>query len=327
MSNIREVARRAGVSPATVSRVINQTARVNDETRKQVLAAIRETGFQPNELARALYKQSSHLIGLIVPDIVNPFFNELARTIEEEAHKNGYHILLCNSNNHAEKEKENIGLLSRMKADGLILITNNDRTGSIIKACGMPVVVVDRHMEDCGEIAQIESDHYQGGRLAAQCLVDKGCRNIVCLRGPQSFASGRMRYRGYRDVCRENRMKVKYIDTEYNFESGEAAAAKMLKKYPAPDGVVAANDMVALSTYKVLRRNGMRVPEDVMMVGFDDIGFSKLVTPALTTIRQPIEAMGKKAVEIICKKIRGEAYERHNVFPVSLIERDTTMLF
>ena len=212
-----------------------------------------------------------------------------------------------------------------MKADGLILITNNDKTGKMIRHCSMPVVVVDRHVEDGGELAQIESDHYQGGCLAARCLVEKGCRFIVCMRGPQAFASGRMRFQGYKDVCREHHMKVRYVETEYNFESGEKAAGKMLKRFPDLDGVVAANDMVALSTYKVLTGNGKRVPEDVMIVGFDDIGFSKLVTPALTTIRQPIREMGKKAIDIICKSIQGEPYEKDNVFAVTLVERETTI--
>ena len=324
MPTIREVAKRACVSPATVSRVINGTAKVNEPTRKRVLAAIEETGFQPNELARALYKQSSHLIGLIVPDIVNPFFGELAKAIEDAAHVNGYRILLCNSNNDEEKEAQDIDLLIRMKADGIILITNNNRTGKLIKNCRMPVVVVDRHIKGAGEIAHIESDHYKGGRLATECLIGSGCKNIVCLRGPQSFTSGLLRYQGYRDVCREHRMKPKYIDTEYNFESGKKAAVAMLKKYPDLDGVVAANDMVALSTFKVLSGRGKRVPDDVCIVGFDDIGFSKLVTPALTTIKQPIREMGTRAVRIICSCINGEAYDRDNVFDVDLIERDTS---
>lgn len=324
MPTIREVAKRARVSPATVSRVINGTAKVNGPTRERVLKAIEETGFQPNELARALYKQSSHLIGLIVPDIVNPFFAELAKAIEEAAHESGYRILLCNSNNDARKEEQNIDLLTRMKADGIILITNNNRTGELIRNCRMPVVVVDRHIRGAGELAHIESDHYTGGRLATQCLFDNGCKNIVCMRGPQSFTSGRLRYKGYADVCKEHGRRPKYVDTEYNFASGEKAAVDMLEKYPDLDGVVAANDMVALSTFKVLKRNGRRVPEDVSIVGFDDIEFSKLVTPSLSTIRQPIREMGTRAIEIILGSVRGEACEKDNVFDVTLVERETT---
>ena len=324
MATIREIAHLAGVSPATVSRVINGTVRVDEEKKSRVLAVIEETGFQPNELARALYKQSSRMIGLIVPDIVNPFFSELAAVIEEQADENGYHILLCNSDNDAEKEEKNIRLLGRMKADGIILITNNNKTGRMIRDCGMPVVVVDRHLKNGGEIAHIESDHYKGGRLATQCLVDGGCRHIICMRGPQAFTSGRLRFKGYNDVCAEHKLKTAHVDTEYNYASGMAAAKELLRKYKSVDGIVAANDMVALSTYKVLTENGLRVPEDVALIGFDDIGFSELVTPAITTIRQPIRAMGSRAIEIICNSIRGLPFKKTNIFDVTLIERDTT---
>lgn len=324
MPNIREIARLAEVSPATVSRVINGTAKVDDAKRKRVLEAIDKTGFQPNELARALFKQSSRIIGLILPDIVNPFFSELAKVIEEHAHSEGYNILLCNSNNQADKEEQNINLLVRMKADGIILITNNDKTGRMIADCNLPVVVVDRHVKNGGEIAHIESDHYDGGRQAARFLVDKGCRNIICMRGPQAFTSGRLRYKGYQDVCRENGIEPGFVDTEYNFESGTLAAEEMVRKFPFMDGVVAANDMVALSAYKVLTASGCRIPEDVKIVGFDDIGFSKLVTPAFTTIRQPIREMGARAVDIICDSIKGKSFDTGNVFAVELVERETT---
>ena len=176
MATIREVAQLAGVSPATVSRVMNGTAKVDEEKRKRVEDAIRETGFMPNKLARALFKNSSGLIGLIVPNIENPFFNELARVIEEEAYGGGLHIVLCSSGNNTQKEADNIHMLEQMKADGIILITNGDHTESMIEKCPLPVIVVDRHITGSGEVAHIEADHYKGGRLAAQFLVDCGCR-------------------------------------------------------------------------------------------------------------------------------------------------------
>lgn len=324
MATIKEIALLADVSPATVSRVINGTAKVDEEKRKRVEKAIKKTGFQPNALARALYKKSSKIIGLIVPDIVNPFFNELAQAIEDHAHKNGFNILLSNSNNDSTKEAEHISLLQSMHADGIILVTNNSRTGNIIRNCKIPVIVVDRHVEDAGEVAHIESDHYHGGRLASQCLVDKGCKKIVCMRGPQSFASGKLRFKGYKDVCKENNLEVMYIDTAYSFEAGERAAKKLLEKYPDVDGVVAANDMVAMSLYKLLKSQGKKVPKDIQIVGFDDIGIISLVTPAFTTVHQPIKAMGQRAIEIVCKHINGESYETENIFQVKLIERETT---
>lgn len=324
MATIREVAKLAGVSPATVSRVMNGTANVDDEKRNRVLSAIEKTGFQPNQLARALFKNSSGLVGLIVPNIDNPFFSELARIIEEEAFNRGYHIVLCSSGNNTDKEQSNIRMLSQMKADGIILITNGEHTEQMLQEVDMPVVVVDRHMTDGGEIAFIESDHYRGGLLATQHLYDCGCKKIVCLRGPQEFASGRLRFKGYKDVCKKYKLTEMYIDTEYSYESGLKSAELLLEKYPDVDGIVAANDIVAISTYKVLKSNGKRIPEDIQLVGFDDIRFSSLMTSELSTIRQPVSKMGKLAVDIICNYAEDKPYEKEYILDVELIQRETT---
>lgn len=326
MATIREVAQLAGVSPATVSRVMNKTARVDDEKKQRVLDAIQKTGFQPNQLARALFKNSSGLVGLIVPNIDNPFFSELSKVIEEEAFIRGYRIVLCSSGNNTDKELSNIRMLSQMKADGIILITNGKHTGQMLQEVDMPVVVVDRHMTDGGEIAFIESDHYKGGLLATQHLYDCGCRNIVCLRGPQEYASGRLRFKGYKDICKKYNLKERYIDTSYTYEAGLKSAGLLLEKYPDVDGVFAANDTVAISTYKVLKSNGKNIPEDVQIVGFDDIRFSTLMTPELTTIRQPINEMGKLAVDIICNYSENKPYKKECVFDVELIQRETTKI-
>ncbi len=324
MATIREVSRLAGVSPSTVSRVINGTANVDEEKRERVLKAIGQTRYQPNELARALYKKSSKIIGLIVPNIENPFFSELAKVIEEAAFCYGFRLLLCNSNNDTEKEQININMLNQMKADGVILITNSGQTEKMIAGCNLPVVIVDRHIPNTGEIAFIESDNYNGGRLATQCLIDCGCRKIVCMRGPQKFTSGFLRYKGYQDICRENDIEERFIDCEYSFESGKKAATKMLEMYPDAEGLFAANDMVALSAYKVFRNHGIQVPKNIQIVGFDDIGFSTLFSPEITTIRQPVQEMGCRAVDIIYQYSNGQAFEKESIFEVQLMERETT---
>lgn len=324
MATIREVSRLAGVSPSTVSRVLNGTANVDIEKRNRVLEAIGRTHYQPNELARALYKKSSKIIGLIVPNIENPFFSELARVIEEAAFNYGFRLLLCNSNNDTKKEQININMLNQMKADGIILITNSGETGKMIADCNLPVVIVDRHVPDTGEIAFIESDNYNGGRLATQCLIDCGCKKIVCMRGPQKFTSGLLRFKGYQDICKQNDIEERFIDCKYSFESGKKAAIKMLETFPDADGIFAANDMVALSAYKILRSHGIHVPEDIQIVGFDDIGFSTLFSPEITTIRQPVQKMGKKAVDIIYQYGNGQAFEKESIFDVELIQRETT---
>lgn len=324
MTSIREVAKKAGVSPSTVSRVMNGTANVDEQKRHRVLRAIEETGFQPNELARALFKKSSRIIGIIVPNIENPFFSEIAKAVEEEAYRNGFKMLLCNSNNDSEKERLNIQMLNQMKADGIIIMSNGDATGDYIADSSVPVVVVDRKMKGGYEIANIESDHYNGGKLAMEHLIACGCRNIVCMKGPQDVSSGKLRYQGYRDVCRKYGVREQAVECGYSYESGLEAIEEILSRYPGVDGIVASNDMTAIASYKVLHGRQIRVPEDIQLIGFDNVRFSSLFTPEFTTVTQSITQMGTLAAQIIVKNSNGEAFERENIFEVSLVERQTT---
>jgi len=324
MISIREVAKRAGVSPATVSRVINGTANVDPIKKEIVLSVIEETGFKPNELARALFKKSSKIIGVIVPNIENAFFSELARAIEEEAYQNNYRILLCNSQNNTEKELLNIQTLSQLKADGIIIMTNSEDLASKIGSCNIPFVILDRKIEGLDEIAFIEADHYKGGRMAMEHLIRCGCKNIVCMRGPQKFSSGQLRFQGYRDVCREHGLQEQWLDCDYDYEEGLRVAKLLLAEYPDVDGILACNDMVAIATYKVLLNKGLRVPEDVQLMGFDNIRFSRLFAPEFSTIIQPIREMGTMATQVIVRHENGEQIEKENVFDVSLVERQTT---
>ena len=177
MTSIRDVAKLAGVSPSTVSRVINGTAKVDEEKMQRVLNAISETGFKPNEVARSLFKKSSRIIGVIAPDIENPFFTEMAKAIEGEAYARGYRMTLCYSENKPEKEKESIRMLSRMNADGIILMTNNEEIDAEVKDCGIPVVAVDRRINADGELAFVEADHY-GSQASDPVWVQKYCKYL-----------------------------------------------------------------------------------------------------------------------------------------------------
>lgn len=326
MTSIREVAKIAGVSPATVSRVMNGTANVDEDKRRRVMEAIEETGFRPNELARALYKKSSRMIGVIVPDIENPFFSELSKAVEEQAYRTGYRILLCNSDDDPEKEMMNIQMLVQMKADGIIITTNCDSTSQVLEDCPIPVVVVDRKLKGESGTAFIEADHYKGGKLAAEHLVRCGCENIVCLRGPLAYSSGRARYQGYLDVCREYGLKEQYVDCTYDYEAGRRAAGEVLRQYPKVDGIIASNDMVAISVYKELTAQGKSIPQEIQLIGFDDIRFSRMCTPELTTVSQPIKEMGAMAAGIIIRHVEGEEFLRENIFDVKLVQRDTTRI-
>ena len=324
MASIREVAKRAGVSPATVSRVINGTARVDEEKRERVEKAIEETGFRPNELARALYRKSSKIIGVIVPDIENPFFSELAKAIEKEAYEQEYRILLCNSDDQKEKELANLQMLAQLQADGVILMTNTGEKSQSYEAVSMPIVFVDRRLDEMGHTSVIEADHYAGGKLAAEYLIACGCRKITCIRGPQELSSGKKRYEGYREVCRQYSMKERFVDSTYKYEDGAKAAEEVLRRYPDTDGIIACNDMTAVSVYKVLQKRGYRVPDDIQIIGFDGVKFGRFLTPELTTVAQPIKEMGKCAVQMILGTVKELPRDREMKFPVMLIKGETT---
>ena len=322
MASIREVAKLANVSPATVSRVMNGTAKVDDEKKKRVLQAIEETGFVPNEVARSLFKKSAKIIGLILPSIENPFFAQLAGAIERNADKHGFRLVLCNTGSVAEKEKAAMQMLSSMNADGIILTTSNEELREYTENSSIPIIVTDRIFHGSSKLKYVHCDHYKGGRMAAEHLISCGCNSIVCIKGQQEISSARDRYDGYKDVCKEHGIKEQTMDSAYDFDEGMKVTEKLLDTYKDVDGIIACNDMVAISAYKVLHKRGIKVPEQVQIIGFDDIALSRLITPELTTISQPVEEIGAKAAELIIQKDKGEQQEY--IFEAKLVERETT---
>lgn len=324
MASIREVAKIANVSPATVSRVMNGTARVDEEKRERVLKAIEETGFVPNEVARSLFRKSTKTIGLVIPSIENPFFTHMASAIEKESDLNGYRVMFCNTDSNFEKEKAALQKLSSMNADGIILTRIDEKLLPYVEATNIPTVITDSLFLGGKDVTYIYSDHYQGGRLATEHLLECGCKKLVCVRGVQTIASARARYKGFQDVCKENDIEIRTIDCDYTFQNGLRAAEELLEKYPDVDGIVASNDMVAISVYKVLKKYNISVPEQVQLIGYDDIQLAAIMTPELTTIRQAVKTIGKKAAEIVIFDKKKEKEENNYIFPVELIVRETT---
>ncbi|MBR3834326.1 MAG: LacI family DNA-binding transcriptional regulator [Lachnospiraceae bacterium] len=322
MASIREVAKLAQVSPATVSRVMNGTAKVDEQKKRRVLEAIEETGFVPNEVARSLFKKSAKLIGLILPSIENPFFAQLAGAIERKADKHGYRLVLCNTGSNVEKERAAMQMLMSMNADGIILTTSNDEIREYTAKCNIPVIVTDRSFSGSDALKYVHCNHYQGGRMAAEHLISCGCKNIVCIKGPQEISSAKDRYQGYKDICQEKGIKEQTMECAYDFNEGMRVTEKLLEEYKDVDGIIACNDMVAISAYKVLIRNNIQVPKQVKLIGFDDIALSKLMTPALTTISQPVEEIGAKAAELII--FRDESTKQEYIYEAKLVERETT---
>lgn len=322
---INDIARLANVSPATVSRVINGTVKVREDKKRRVLEAIQETGYSPNEIARSLFKKSSHIIGYIVPNILNMFLNEIGRSIETEAFRNGYKVIVCNTDESPEKEAAYINMLTSMNADGMIITTNNELLQEELQNCSLPIVALDQKEGESCTNACVQADNFTGGYLAAEHLIRCGCRHIVQMRGPQKYYSGIQRFQGYRTACEKFGIEPLYIDSNYDFNDGILCSRELLRRFPKTDGILTASDMTALSLYKVLCEQGRRVPDDMMIVGFDNVELSTLMTPELTTIAQPMVEIGKTAVNIIIKLVEGKPVEKQvNILPVFLKKRQTT---
>ena len=324
MASIKDVAALAGVSPATVSRVMNGTAKVDPEKTERVLRAIEETGFVPNEVARTLYRKSAKTIGLIVPSIRNPYFTELAAHVDTMALQHGFRPFLCNTGYDPEKEKAAVQMLVGMNADAIIIASCSEQVRDLINNCPIPVVALDAMLYGTDVEACVFCDYYWGGRMAAEHLIECGCKHIVCIKGPQYRYSARTRYQGYRDVCQERGILEQTVECDYDFDRGMTMTEELLERYPDVDGIIACNDIVAISTYKVLHKRNIPVPEKIQLVGFDDISFATLLSPELTTICQPVREMAKKAVELIVNNELTGMTGGKFVFPVSLVARQTT---
>ncbi|HEX2985802.1 MAG TPA: LacI family DNA-binding transcriptional regulator [Caproiciproducens sp.] len=324
--HISEVAKLAGVSSATVSRVINGTARVSEEKARRVQDAIRETGFKPNEIARSLYKKSSRIIGYIVPSILNIFLNEIGRAIEDEAFQNGFKMILCNSDENPKKEAAYINMLTAMNADGIIITANNEHLDEEIRNCPLPIVVLDKNVGS-RYTASVQSDNYSGGYLSTEHLVQCGCRRIVLMRGPQQYSSSQQRFLGYVDACNKYGIQPLFVGSQYSFREALQSSRELLDRYPDADGILASSDMVALSLYKVLCELGRRVPDDIMVMGYDGVELSGLMTPALSTVAQPIEQIGRLAAKLIIDQVVNhiDIGQKEYILPVTLKIRQTTI--
>lgn len=321
MTTIRDVAKAAGVSVATVSRVMNNKGYVHEDTRKAVNDAIQALNYKPNEVARSLYKKKSKLIGLILPDIANPFFPSLARGIEDYFYQEGYHLIIGNSDEKHEKEIEYLDTFLQNNVVGLILSTN-EIDFEKLKAAKIPIVLLDRIV---GNFPSVFADQTQGGRLQAEKILEQGCQEVTIIRGPVVVKTVQERFQAALEVLEKANRNINIIDSELTFQGGEKTAAELFTKFPDTDGVLACNDTVAIAVLNEALRRGRRVPEDLQIIGFDDIYISGIVYPGLSTIHQPAYEMGMKAAQVLIQQIKEEPLAQlHYKFPVEFIQRNST---
>jgi LacI family sucrose operon transcriptional repressor len=323
MATIKDVAKIAGVTVTTVSRVLNNRGYISEATRKKVYEAMAELNYQPNELARSLFRKKSNIIGLIIPDVSHPFFAQLTNYIEYYAYKAGYKVLLCNSYQDSLKEREYIDMLKRNQVDGIIMGSHTLETSEYLNT-NLPIVAIDRNISE--DIPYITSDNYKGGMLATKLLIDKGCRKLAHISGPLELNTpANNRYQAFMDVVSEH--KVDYIVKQTKLdglESYEKLAYKIFEEHPDIDGIFASSDVIAAAIIKVAGYLEKKVPKDLKVVGYDDINVASLIVPSLSTIRQPIEAMGEAAINILLDQMEEKSVPSENILPIELITRETT---
>jgi LacI family transcriptional regulator len=328
MPTIREVAEQARVSVATVSHVINRTRFVDPETQERVHQAITALGYRPNLLARSLRRRESRMIGLVVPDNANPFFAEFARVIENAGFAEGYSVILCNSDRSEAKEETYIDVLLAKQVDGLVVISSTERTDLLQRVLdvGVPLVVVDRNLTGLS-VSQVLVANEQGGYLAGRHLVELGHRRVACIGGPSKDNPSWDRVLGFKRALVEAGVSLPpqaIVSGDFRYAGGEAGMRMLLERNRRLTAVFASNDLMAIGAMITLRQAGLRVPEDVSVIGFDNILQASTMIPPLTTIEQPINALGQATARLLLDQILKRTTEPMSLtIPTSLVVRDS----
>ena len=326
MATLRDVANRAGVTVTTVSRMLNGRVRVSSETREKIEAAMRELDYRPNEMARSLAKKSSNLIGLLVPSAKQYFFAELIQETEDAVSAHQCQLLLCVSDQQTEKEKAYVEMLLGNRVRGIIVASYSQGFDRIAHA-GAPLVYIERESGDGTPCAIM--DHFQGSRLAGEHLIGKGCRNLVYLSGnsKKSIVSN-LRYDGFCAAAEQAGIpKPRMVESlweEFISLDYTKTIRRLFTEYPETDGILASNDLMAATVVRYCLREGISIPGKVKVVGYDDTAFASLCPIPLTTIHQPVGEVARYAVDCLIRCSAGETVPVNSVFPVHLVERETT---
>ncbi|WP_018752717.1 LacI family DNA-binding transcriptional regulator [Paenibacillus sanguinis] len=330
MSSIKDVAKKAGVSVTTVSRVINNRGYISKETRKKVETAMEAVDYHPNLIARALQKSQTFFIGVIVPDSNHPFFSELIKYIEIQANGRNYKVLVCNSLDDPEKEANYISMLRQNQVDGIIMCSHTLDIDQYKKVT-LPIVSFDRLISP--NIPCIGSDNFRGGELATEHLIQQGCKRILHISGPldldmlsnrrgDAFLLTCMKYKVEYDFVEGARNKLTF-DYFWDFITHELSTIE-LSGY---DGVFCSNDIVAYALYIYAQQKGIKVPEQLKIVGYDHHSFTRMLqNPKLTTIKQPIDRIGRLLLNTLIQMIENKDEEINSttIVDVELVRGETT---
>ena len=329
VASLRDVAQAAGVSVTTVSRFLNGTLELPERTRTAVEASIRQLNYQPNPHARRLSRGRSDTIGLVIPDIATPFFATLVAAVEAEADRRGLGLTLHATLNRRERELSYLQAVRRNQVDGLIFVTNHPDDGTIADAINASGQVVILDEDVAGTSApKLFCDNAQGGYLAGRHLAEAGHRQVLFVGGVDAMLSGARRYAGFRramtDVWGDDARTPRY-EGEYSINFGRSAAKRMLDARLDVSAVFATSDEITTGVLEVLNAAGIRVPKDLSLVGFDDVGPLHLFAPAVTAVRQPVRALGVRALSLLLDTDWTDPTKLppEEIMPVTLITRNS----
>lgn len=330
-TTIKDIARALGISHSTVSRALNGDPRISAETRRRVAEAARRLGYQPNLSGRGLAQGKVFSVGLVIPDVAEPFFGRVVSGVSQVTYPAGFNLVLYLTYADRQRELAALEQIGHGRVDGMIVMARKAGKQAILglRRHGVPIVLLIETVRDSGFDA-VRADNEGGALQAVRHLLALGHRRIAVITGPGHAADARERLRGYRRAMLEagvdpDQEGLVYAG-DFTEERGARAVDKMLRLSPErrPTAVFALNDAAALGAMNRLARHGLRVPEDVAVVGFDDMPFARYVHPGLTTVRQPIEELGRAAAELLLGRIRGEATEpREVVLGTELVVRES----
>ncbi|MBV4475351.1 MULTISPECIES: LacI family DNA-binding transcriptional regulator [Pseudomonas] len=328
MATIKDVAALAGISYTTVSHVVNKTRPVSAQVRLKVEAAIKSLDYVPSAVARSLKAKTTATIGLLVPNSLNPYFAELARGIEDYCERNGYCVILCNSDDNPEKQRSYLRVLLEKRIDGLIVASAGGDSGLAEGLAGVktPMVIVDRGLEGV-DADLVRIDHEYGAYLATRHLLELGHRDIATIGGPASTSVAQMRLAGFRRALKEAGVEVpaaRMLESDFTSTGGYNAASLLLENNP-PSAIFAGNDMIGIGVLRAAAERNVRVPAELSVIGFDDIQMSRYVYPALTTVGQSILQLGEMAAEVLLKRIATPALTTdQRIVTPSIVLREST---
>ena len=329
MTTIQDVARAAGVAASTVSRYLNGRLKVSPATEARVLNAVTELGYVPNSVARNLAQRRSGVIGFVVPEISNPYFGAIADYVVEAVERHGSLVMLCSHRSQSLKQSSYIELLASGAIDGMLYLGSfrSNKRLAVAIADGLPVVVVDEPIAGLPPVHTVVMDDYAGGYQATSYLVALGHRRIAFVSGPSELGSVQERYRGYCDALRKGGLEPAgqvRLAGQFTEQFGMSALPHLLAATEPPTAAFVASDYIAFGLISAAEAHGVRVPDDLSVVGFDDIRFSQYVQPRLTTVRSPVERMARLGVELLFERLQEPAAPaRSEVLPVELVIRES----